>query len=151
MRSGSGYGSGFKSTVLTTEKMAVLAPMPSASAAIAVIVNPGVRRSIRSVCLRSPTNDSMSIRLRGSEYVASLYRRFANMRRANMAASEPTFQEHRRFRGGERSACAEMGLRLAVSYELLPAPVACLLISFIFFAISWGVGSATWVAIIHVF
>ena len=33
MRSGSGNGSGLSSTVLTTEKMAVLAPMPSVSAA----------------------------------------------------------------------------------------------------------------------
>jgi hypothetical protein len=33
-RSGWGYGSGFRRTPLTTEKMAVLAPMPSASVRI---------------------------------------------------------------------------------------------------------------------
>ena len=40
MRSASGNGSGFSSTVLTTEKMAVLAPIPSASAETAVAVKP---------------------------------------------------------------------------------------------------------------
>ena len=34
-RSGSGTATGFSSTALTTEKMAVLAPMPSVSAATA--------------------------------------------------------------------------------------------------------------------
>jgi hypothetical protein len=38
-RSGSGNGTGFRSTALTTEKMAVFAPMPRASAAIAAAVN----------------------------------------------------------------------------------------------------------------
>src|SRR5439155_1128805 len=41
--------------------------------------------------------------------------------------------------------------QLARDYEPLLAPAVCLVISFIFFAISWGVGSAMWVAIIHVF
>ena len=38
---GSAYGSGRSSTALTTLKMAVVAPMPSASVPIAVIANPG--------------------------------------------------------------------------------------------------------------
>jgi hypothetical protein len=41
MRSDSGYGSGRSSTALTTEKMAVLAPMPSASAATVISVSSG--------------------------------------------------------------------------------------------------------------
>jgi hypothetical protein len=40
-RSGSGYGSGLKSTEFTTEKIAVFAPMPSASASTATAVKPG--------------------------------------------------------------------------------------------------------------
>ena len=38
-RSGSGNGTGLSRTALTTEKMAVFAPMPSASAATAASVN----------------------------------------------------------------------------------------------------------------
>src|SRR5579864_8863342 len=53
MRSGSGYGSGWSRTVLTTEKMAVLAPMPRARAAIATAVNPGVLISRRMEWRRS--------------------------------------------------------------------------------------------------
>ena len=53
IRSGSGYGSGLSSTVFTTEKIAVLAPIPSMSAATAAIVNPGVCRNMRSECFRS--------------------------------------------------------------------------------------------------
>ena len=46
-RSGSGKGAGFSKTVLTTEKIAVFTPMPSASAATAAAVNPELRRSDR--------------------------------------------------------------------------------------------------------
>ena len=52
-RSGSGNGTGFSSTALTTEKMAVLAPMPSASAATAAAVKPRLCPNIRSECRRS--------------------------------------------------------------------------------------------------
>src|SRR5579864_4693802 len=62
MRSGWGYGSGFNSTVLTTEKMAVLAPMPRASAEIAVMVKPGLCRSMRSACFRSLSIVSIFVR-----------------------------------------------------------------------------------------
>ena len=48
MRSGSGYGSGRSKTAFTTEKMAVLAPMPSASVSTATVVKPGFLRSMRS-------------------------------------------------------------------------------------------------------
>src|SRR3954469_4094997 len=49
-RSASGNGSVFSSTALTTEKIAVLAPIPRASAATAASVNPGLRRNRRSEC-----------------------------------------------------------------------------------------------------
>jgi hypothetical protein len=39
--------SGFSSTALTTEKMAVVAPIPTASVAIAVMAKPGLRRNWR--------------------------------------------------------------------------------------------------------
>ncbi len=48
-RSGSGYPRGLSSTALTTLKMAVLEPMPSASVATAASVNAGARRRERSV------------------------------------------------------------------------------------------------------
>ena len=47
-RSGSGYASGRSSTPFTTLKMAVFAPMPSASASIATAVKPGFLRSVRN-------------------------------------------------------------------------------------------------------
>ncbi|HYT68786.1 MAG TPA: hypothetical protein VEL51_20345 [Vicinamibacterales bacterium] len=40
-RSDSGYGSGFSSTPLTTLKIALFAPMPSARVTTAMRVNPG--------------------------------------------------------------------------------------------------------------
>ena len=57
-RSASGNDTGRSSTALTTEKMAVLAPIPSVSAATAASVNAGLCRTIRSDCLRSLTNAS---------------------------------------------------------------------------------------------
>src|SRR6185295_10209592 len=51
--SGSGTGSERNSTGLTTLKMAVFAPMPSASATSAVSVKPGVRSRLRSPNVRS--------------------------------------------------------------------------------------------------
>ncbi len=48
MRSGSGYGNGFSSTAFTMEKIAVLAPMPSARAATAASVKPGLFRKERT-------------------------------------------------------------------------------------------------------
>jgi hypothetical protein len=46
--SGSGYASGLISTPLTTLKMAVFAPMPSASVKTATAANVGLRRRPRS-------------------------------------------------------------------------------------------------------
>ena len=43
-----GTDSGVSSTVLTTLKTAVFAPIPSASVAIATAVNPGCLRKVRS-------------------------------------------------------------------------------------------------------
>ncbi len=63
MRSGSANPSGSSSTAFTTEKIAVLAPIPSASAATAARVKPGLRRSARSAWRRSlpkPSSTSAS-------------------------------------------------------------------------------------------
>src|ERR1700691_758709 len=59
IRSGSGYGSGFSRTTLITEEMAVLAPMPRASAATAMAVKPGLLRNTRKACRRSASRFSM--------------------------------------------------------------------------------------------
>ena len=47
-RPGSRNGSGSSSTAFTIVKIAVFAPMPSASASTAIIVKPGVRMQRRS-------------------------------------------------------------------------------------------------------
>ena len=47
-RSGSGYGSGFSSSALTTLKIAVLAPMPMPSEATITNVRPALRLSVRT-------------------------------------------------------------------------------------------------------
>src|SRR5882757_6419625 len=52
MRSASGYVSGLRSTVSTTVKIALLMPMPSARAATAKPVNPGLVRNMRTACLK---------------------------------------------------------------------------------------------------
>src|SRR5258706_3871289 len=51
--SGASYGIGFSSTALTTEKIAMLTPMPSVSARTAVAVNTGFSRNDRQACLMS--------------------------------------------------------------------------------------------------
>jgi hypothetical protein len=48
-----GYGSGLRSTLLTTLKTAVLAPIPIASVNRAITVNVGLRRNNRSPCRMS--------------------------------------------------------------------------------------------------
>ena len=63
--SGSGYDIGFSSTAFTTEKIAVFAPMPSVSAAIAAAVKARLCANIRNECLRSLANVSKGcIRMR---------------------------------------------------------------------------------------
>src|SRR5256885_5613267 len=52
-RSGSGPGMGFNSVELTTLKMAVFAPMPSASVSTATAVKPGFFSNWRKANLRS--------------------------------------------------------------------------------------------------
>src|SRR5437660_428115 len=52
-RSGSATGSGLSNTVLTNEKIADVAPIPSASAVTAVIVKPGLLRNMRTECFTS--------------------------------------------------------------------------------------------------
>ena len=47
-RSGSGYGSGFSSSALTTLKMAVFAPIPIASDATITKVSPALRLRVRT-------------------------------------------------------------------------------------------------------
>ena len=56
MRSGFGYGSGRINSALTTEKIAVFAPMPSASVRAATMVNAGLRNSPRIANRRSCSN-----------------------------------------------------------------------------------------------
>ena len=60
-RSGSCHGRGRRSTASTTLKIAALAPMPSASVAIATAVKPAFRRSVRLPNLRSCQNVSMNV------------------------------------------------------------------------------------------
>jgi hypothetical protein len=58
-RFGSGKGTGLSKTALTTEKIAVLAAMPSASAETAAMVNAAFSRNIRIACLTSFSRVSM--------------------------------------------------------------------------------------------
>ena len=58
-RSESGTRSGFSSTVLTIEKIAVFAPIPSASPATAVMVKPGLLRNMRIECFTSAEKASI--------------------------------------------------------------------------------------------
>ena len=58
-RPGSWYGNGRSNTVLTTLKIAVVAPMPSAMVTIAVAAKPGLLRRVRAACARSLPNDAM--------------------------------------------------------------------------------------------
>src|SRR5215204_4408064 len=59
-RSASGKGSCCFNEAVTTEKIAVLAPIPSVSAATAASVNAGLCRNMRSDCLRSLRKASMT-------------------------------------------------------------------------------------------
>jgi hypothetical protein len=59
--SGSGNGTGFRSTAFTTEKTAMLTPMPSVSAAIAVAVNSLFSRNSRQACLMSLRRVSIAL------------------------------------------------------------------------------------------
>ena len=59
---------GLSSTALTMEKIAVLAPMPSARAPTAARVNPGLLRNARMACLASATTSAkdMFVRVSGT-------------------------------------------------------------------------------------
>jgi hypothetical protein len=57
--SGSGYAIGFNSTALTTEKMAMLAPMPSVNATTAVAVKSLLSRNSFHACLTSSATASI--------------------------------------------------------------------------------------------
>jgi hypothetical protein len=59
-RSGSRYLSGRTSTALTSPKMAVFAPMPSASVTTVTSVNPGRFRSTRAAYLMSLRSEVMA-------------------------------------------------------------------------------------------
>src|SRR5262245_2801380 len=61
-RSGSGNGTGLSSTAFTTEKIAVFAPMPRASADTAAAVNPRLCQNIRRDCRRSLRKLSIIVR-----------------------------------------------------------------------------------------
>src|SRR3954462_1707801 len=73
MRPGLGYDSGRSSTALTSEKIAVLAPTPSASVRTATRVKPGLRRQVRPAYRKSCATDSNE-----------------NSRRRAMAMRQPT-------------------------------------------------------------
>src|SRR5947209_7358718 len=61
MRSAFGNGGGFNSTVFTSEKIAVLAPIPSPSATTAVTTNDTPpSRNMRNACLTSRSKVSIS-------------------------------------------------------------------------------------------
>src|SRR6185295_1304382 len=59
-RFGSGKGTGLSRTALTSEKIAVLAAMPRASAETAAMVNAAFSRNIRIACLTSFSRVSMN-------------------------------------------------------------------------------------------
>ena len=59
-RLGSRYGNGRRSSASTALKMAVLAPMPTASVSTATAVKPGARRNERSAKRASCTSSSNS-------------------------------------------------------------------------------------------
>src|SRR5690348_9640425 len=61
MREGSSKGSGRRRTALTTEKIAVLAPMPRASTTMAAAEKPGFRRSMRKEKRKSESRFRMDI------------------------------------------------------------------------------------------
>src|SRR5690242_21685451 len=64
MREGSSKGSGRRRTALTTEKIAVLAPMPRASTTMAAAEKPGLRRSKRKEKRKSESRFRMDIQTR---------------------------------------------------------------------------------------
>ena len=63
-RSGSGYGSGFSKSALTTLKTAVFAPMPIASDATMTTVRtaPGMPRELRRSLTATPRADTARVR-----------------------------------------------------------------------------------------
>ena len=70
-RSGWSYGNGRNRTVFTTLKIAVVAPIPSASVRIAVSANAGFLRSVRPANARSLANVCMAIPSRNHSSGAS--------------------------------------------------------------------------------
>jgi hypothetical protein len=59
-----GYGSGLMRTLLTTLKIAVVPPIPSASVTTAIAVNPGAIRMRRSTYLSDPIEANTHQRVR---------------------------------------------------------------------------------------
>ena len=70
IRSGSGYGSGFRRTPSTKLKMALLAPMPSASVRMATTAKPGAFKRPRMPYRTSCTS---SFSIGSSRYVAQAF------------------------------------------------------------------------------
>src|SRR5215510_13226252 len=71
MRSGCAYGSGLSNTVLTTEKIAVFAPIPSANVSTATNVRPGFLANIRTPNRKSCQNLFIIHPYRNSESLES--------------------------------------------------------------------------------
>src|SRR6266566_3099297 len=65
MREGSSKGSGRRMTALTTEKIAVLAPMPRASTTMAAAENAGLRRRVRKEKRKSENRFLINMNSRG--------------------------------------------------------------------------------------
>src|SRR5580700_7958697 len=68
MRDESWYGSGRRRTASTTEKIAVLAPMPRASSRTAVTEKPGLRTRVRRPCRSSETRLRMGGHFRVTQH-----------------------------------------------------------------------------------
>ncbi len=117
-RSGSGYGSGRRSTASTSAKSAVVAPMPSASVRVAASVKPGACRSRRAASDRS--RHSASARGNPTAARTSSRTRSGDPRRsrASRAASVPVGAVAAR--GLRAHLEVEAQLLLEVAVELRP-------------------------------
>ena len=108
-RVGLGKRHGFSSTALTTEKIAMLTPMPSVSAASAVAVNSLFSRNMRQACLMSlpqrfhPTHSSRNAFMRIDACRAARRQPARDERRA--ASPTTVEREHDRDRTRDSSSC----------------------------------------------
>src|SRR3990170_1758307 len=88
-RSDLSYWSGRSSTPFTTVKIVVVAPIPSASAATAATVKPGLRRSARQACRRSCPR-VLIVRSGGASWLDGRRRSFGAQRERRIHAGCPS-------------------------------------------------------------